>query len=165
MNFKKIKWVGSALVEFIINMLVSTLPFTVGVVTIMLSAKLNLDLLPALKKVTSNGELVVYSATLMAPLMYAVLKDPPVSFRVAFAISGGISVVAGVVVYVVGMLDGFTHRLFTISAIFFGCAVFVYLVLLLVQHEFEHRKSATQLRDDEVSSNLAGYKKHRGVRS
>jgi hypothetical protein len=158
-------WIPRALLEFLINILISTLPFVVGIGTLMLSAKLNLDFFSAFKKISSNGELIIYSATLMAPIMYAVLRDPPVAFRAGFAISGGIPVVLGVLVYVISMTDGFTHRLSILSTICFILAVIVYLLLLLVQHEFEHRKSAPQIQEDRRNDRLDGYRKHRESQS
>lgn len=158
-------WIGRALLEFIINIMISTLPFIVGIGTLMLSVKLNLDLLGAFEKISSNGELIIYSSTLMAPIMYAVLKDPPVAFRAGFAIFGGIPVVLGVVVYVISMTDGFTNRLSILSIVSFALAVIVYFTLLLVQHQFEHRKSAPQIQEDRRNNRLDGYRKHRESQS
>lgn len=158
-------WIPRALLEFLVNILISTLPFLVGIVTLMLSAKLNMDFLGALIKISSNGELIIYSATLMAPIIYAVLRNPPVAFRAGFAICGGIPVVLGVLVYVISITDGFTQRLSLLSAFCFCLAVIVYLLLLLVEHEFEHRKSAPQIQEDRRNDRLDGYRKHRESQS
>lgn len=157
------RWIAKAFFEFLVNISVSMLPFIFAVVTLMLSAKLDSGFLSYVKKITSNGELIVYSATLMAPIMYAVLRDPPVAFRAGFSIFGAVPVLAGAIVYPIAMLDGFTNKLVVVSAGCFFLAIIVYLALLLVQHEFEHRKSAPQIQDNNRQDRLEGYKKHREI--
>ncbi|WP_296230172.1 hypothetical protein [uncultured Pseudomonas sp.] len=157
----KYRWVGSALFECGINLGVSLLPFAVAVIALMLSKTTNKDLGDAFSTVTGKGELIVYSATLMAPIMYAVLRNPPVSFKAAFGIFGAIPVVLGVVVYTIANIDGFSDRLNIFSYGCFALAVIVFFLLLLVEHEFESKKSAPQIQADSRAISLSEYQKHR----
>lgn len=161
---KKYKWINSAILEFVVNMAISTLPFSVTILVVTLSSKINLDPSGALLKITKNGELAIYSATLMAPLMYAIMKDPPVNFKAAFALFGGGAIISGVLTYAIGIMDGFTDKIHNFSIAFFSAAVIVYLVFILVQQEFESRRSAPEIQTDTVSNSLKGYKEHRGVK-
>lgn len=157
------RWIANAIFEFLVNIIVSMLPFIIAVAILMLSVKLNLGFLESIKKITANGELIIYSATLMAPLMYAVLKDPPIAFRAGFSIFGAIPVLAGAIVYPIAMLDGFTDRLVIVSTCCFFLAITVYLILLLIQHAFQSRQSAPQIQDDNRHNSLEGYKRHREI--
>ncbi|WP_417660086.1 hypothetical protein [Pseudidiomarina sp.] len=156
------KWIGKALAEFLINILVSTIPFSMAVLTLMMSSKLNMDFNEAIRKIGSNGELVVYSATLMAPLIYAIIKDPPVRFKGAFAVIGLLLILSGAGVYVIGMLDGFSDRIMTFSFYCFCSSVLVFLMIIILQHEVDSRNNAPKIRSDAVADSLAEYKKHRG---
>lgn len=72
----KFRWIGTGLWEFILNVFISTLPISIGVIVLMVSSKHNHSLFQAINYITARGELVIYSATLMAPILYAIQKDP-----------------------------------------------------------------------------------------
>lgn len=162
---RKYRWVGGALLEFVIVLGVSALPMLGGIAGMWMFSGPDFELGKAVLNITANGELIVYSATLMAPIIYAVLKDPPVSFRAVFAIFGAVPVFFGTLAYAVSMHAEYSDRVISITGYILAWSIVVYFALVMFLHEFEARKSAPQIQDDQRRNSLDGYKEHRGVRS
>lgn len=156
-------WIRAAFKEFFINILISTVPFWVGILIWTLAKSFNLSLTDALYKIASNGELVIYSATLMAPIAYAVVKDPPVKFKVFFQFCSTLVICLGIVIYVIGIFDGFNEDIVKFSFICFLISILIYLAVLLIQNELHFRESATKIREDQMKQTIKDYGKHRGV--
>lgn len=129
----------------------------------MLSQKWNLGFWSAVSEVTKRGELVIYCATLMAPIAYAVLRDPPIRYKGAFSLFCICLIVSCPVVYCIGYLDGFSSGLIFYSLITFICSVVVFFLLLLVDHYMKSSASPLQMQQKNNRDSLAEYKKHRGV--
>lgn len=156
------KWIWSAFIEFIINMLASLLPFCAAIAALMLSGKTSHDLQEAVNSVIKNGELIIYSATLMAPIIYAVLRDPPVKFRALLAISSGIPVMLGVIVYVLFITENeFSDKLITASVITFAIGILSFLSLIAIEHKVKHGESAASIQHTNTNIMLDTYRKHR----
>lgn len=160
----KTHWTLSAIFEFLVNMIISLSPFIVGIVTMMLSAKWNSDFGAASTEVIKRGELVIYSTTLMAPITYAVLRDPPVKYRGAFGLFCVLSVMIGAIVYAIGYLDNFSTKLIWFSMVTFAISIVVFLVLLLIEHKVKMGSSAPKLQQDASKNLLDAYMRHKGVK-
>lgn len=156
------KWIWSAFVEFSINMIASLLPFAAAIAALMLSGETDYNLHQATNTVTKNGELIIYSATLMAPIIYAVLRDPPVKYRAGFAISSGIPVILGVIVYVLFVTGGtFSEKLLSASISTFCVGVLSYMALLATEHKVKLGESAASIQSNNRESALREYQMHR----
>lgn len=162
---KQFGWIGSALMEFLINFVVSTIPFSLALLTLTVSSSLNMGFEAALHRIASNGEMVIYSATLMAPILYAVVKEPPVAFRRLFIVLGLLVVVMGAGTYVIGMLDGFGEKIVVFSYLCFVFSVLVFLAVLLVQHQLTARENAPKIQANKMRDTLQEYEKRRGINS
>ncbi|NHC12152.1 hypothetical protein [Stutzerimonas degradans] len=159
----KLHWSLSAGFEFLVNMVISLSPFIVGILTMMLSAKWSSDFPTAATEVISRGELVIYSTTLMAPIAYAVLRDPPVKYRGLFGLFCVSSILVGGIVYAIGYVDSFSAGIIKFSVWTFLITISVFLSLLLVDHKVKLGSSAPEIHQKESKTLLDAYKRHKGV--
>lgn len=160
MNFR---WIYEAISEFMINMLVSLLPFIIGVIVMLYSGKFNYTLNVAIFKIVERGELIIYSSTLMAPIAYAVLRDPPVKFKKIFGLFCLTIIIIGCITYTTGYMSDFSPGIIDFSYYIFFSSILAFLILVLVEQRVKLGESAPQIQQRNSQSLLQSYKRHRGI--
>src|SRR5690554_6004048 len=130
----RFKWIGSGIWEFLVNVIISTLPISTGIVVLMVNSKYNYSFIQSLNHITARGELVIYSATLMAPILYAIQKEPPPKLKRFLFLSGMCTLLFGLAIYIAGFADGFSTSIHNFSYVCLGLSLATFLTLNLVNH-------------------------------
>lgn len=157
----KYKWVSSGVWEFFVNVFFSGLPLLLGVIGLMLVNDGTRDFQESINYLTNKGELIIYSTTLMAPLIYAIQKDPPPKLKGFMSVFGITILTTGSFVYAFGLSLTFSDFIISLSAICFTCSLILFLTLNLVEHKTHYSKSAPQIFEDQKTNNLDEYQAHR----
>lgn len=162
-HFAKLKWIGPPTIEYIINMGISLLPFGIGIMALIFSTKYNLSYPAALYKIIENGELLIYCSTLMAPIAYAVVREPPVKFKALFSLTSIVIIVAGSIIYAIRYFDSLTDSIVMLSQIAFMVSAIIYFALLLLDARATLGASAPMIEQQNSLSAIENYKAHRGI--
>ncbi len=161
---RKNHWACSALTEFSINIIIIMLPFIVGFIKYKYySGSNDVTNISAITDTFSVVAVTVLSATILAPIFYSIIKDPPIKFKAWFLLGSLIIYTLGVVIY------GFEINLATkndtlqsVTWVVLAGALILYMFNTFANNLSNYSESAPAILDKKIFENLNDYKRHRG---
>ncbi len=148
----------SAQKEFIYTLLISLSPIVAASFGFWLSDDTSAYL--AINKVIGNGELIIYAATLMAPVVYSTQKDPPIFGKDYFFIFCSLIVAVGVLYYAFYAGGLIKQDVFVFSIGISFISLLVYYISLFYEHRAELATSSPELHntlDKQFQDNFRNY--------
>jgi hypothetical protein len=142
--------------ELLISLLISTSPLWGGSLALSWPAQSSLSFWAALKTIVSNGELFIYAASTLAPIIYIVTRDrdTPRAFPSKFTYVGSVIVFAIVATIIFTMqrlkVQALTETAIFISMWFFLGSIFLFYIAL-VYHNTLLPDPAGKFRKEEQS--------------
>ena len=128
-------YLRSAQWELFYILAISLSPIYIASIAIWLTG--NEYFLEAVRRVLEEGELIIYMATLMAPVVYSTQKDPPVKAKNIFLAISGVLISFGVLFYTLHTLKMIQKDIFLLSVI----VALIAIILLYLNLFFVHRAS------------------------
>lgn len=135
----------SAQGEFFVTLVVSICPLLATIAAFWFT-QTNPALRPALEFAAGEGQLIIYAATLIAPVFYSTLKDPPMKGKNWFFISSLVLLVLSVSFQIFFSMDKVEQKMVSVSYIFAGAALTIFYLNLYFVRKIEQAPSAPGLQ-------------------
>lgn len=159
--FNSPKWIANRLTlfQFFITLIFSLIPVILAFITIFLTEDKAFKNIA--DQVLGNGELVIYSATLLAPVLYTTYKDPPVKYTKSFnLIAWGIVLITAVFypLFHLGLVikDPFVPSLWLTA--FVLLLIYVNMFLEHLTESKVNAPKATQVENEQFKANFRQYR-------
>lgn len=151
---------GRTLFQLFITVFFSLLPLLLAFITIYYSGEISAS--EVLMRIIGNGELIIYSATLIAPVLYATYKDPPVEWKNFFNFAAVLIIIATTTFYPL-YHHGMIFKEILLPSVFI---TIISLILVYLIMYFDHiaviGKSAPQKTHDSNEAFKEEFRKFRG---
>lgn len=156
-------WALGAVSEVMLNLIVILIPFGIGFFRYgFYNNGDQFGLINALTESFSVMAVTIFSATVVAPIFYSIIKDPPIKFKAVFLISSILIYTFGVGIYIFEIMEATVNSSLQIVAwIVLGFAIFLYTFNICVNHYICSTASAPVIMIDRSETAVNEYIKHR----
>jgi len=136
------KWTANnrTLFQFLITLIFSLLPLIFSSAVIYLTEDKTLKTIA--HQILGNGELVIYSATLLAPVLYATYKNPPVQFKTFFNLIAWLIILINAVFYPLYHMGVIIKDLYAPSLILTAFVLILIYIIMFLEHFAETKTNA-----------------------
>lgn len=149
----------SAQLEFFLTIVISILPLIVTFFGYWIRQEES-AIIAALSFVTGEGQLIIYAATLLAPVIYTTQKDPPVKGKNWFFLVSLVLLFISVTYQLVYAMGEVKQHVSLVSAIFASIAVILFYLSLYFEHRARMAPSAPEAHSQANENFATNFKQY-----